>query len=189
MAEVGSDLYCKLLNASVMELKGESTVSSEFDTAIDLTIDAFLPDSYIPNENQKLDLYKRIASISGQDEYEDMLDELMDRYGEPPRSVQNLLKVALIKSKAHDACLTELTQKNDELRFILWEKAPIDPDRVGPFMQRYKRRLRFVAGDRPHFAYLLPPGGAGTYDILTEAENLIDDMRKELLSTADTGES
>ena len=189
MAEVGYDLYCKLLNASVMKLKGESTVSSEFDTAIDLTIDAFLPDSYIPNENQKLDLYKRIASISGQDEYEDMLDELMDRYGEPPRSVQNLLKVALIKSKAHDACLTELTQKNDELRFILWEKAPIDPDRVGPFMQRYKRRLRFVAGDRPHFAYLLPPGGAGTYDILTEAENLIDDMRKELLSTADTGES
>ena len=185
MAEVGYDLYCKLLNASVMKLKGESTASSEFDTAIDLTIDAFLPDSYIPNENQKLDLYKRIASISGEDEYEDMLDELMDRYGEPPRSVQNLLKVALIKSKAHDACLTELTQKQDELRFVLWQKAPIDPDKVGPFMQRYNRRLRFVAGDKPHFAYILPAKGGGVCDVLGEAEHLIDDMRSELLSAPD----
>jgi transcription-repair coupling factor (superfamily II helicase) len=183
MAEVGYDLYCKLLNASVMKLKGESTVSSEFDTAIDLTIDAFLPDSYISNENQKLDLYKRIASITGQEDYEDMLDELMDRYGEPPRSVQNLLKVALLKSKAHDVYLTELTQKNDELCFVLWQKAPIDPDKVGPFMQRYQRRLRFVAGDKPHFAYILPAGGGGICDVLGEAEHLIDDMQQELLAT------
>ena len=184
MAEVGYDLYCKLLNASVMKLKGESTVSSEFDTAIDLTIDAFLPDSYISNENQKLDLYKRIASITGQEDYEDMLDELMDRYGEPPRSVQNLLKVALLKSKAHDVYLTELTQKNDELCFVLWQKAPIDPDKVGPFMQRYQRRLRFVAGDKPHFAYILPAGGGGICDVLGEAEHLIDDMQQELLASS-----
>ena len=179
MAEVGYDLYCKLLNASVMKLKGESTVSSEFDTAIDLTIDAFLPDSYIPNENQKLDLYKRIASITGQEDYEDMLDELMDRYGEPPSSVQNLLRVALIKSEAHDVCLTELSQKGHELCFVLWEKAPIDPDRVGPFMQRYRKRLRFVSGDKPHFAYELP---SGIYNVLSEAHQLIGDMKHELFA-------
>jgi hypothetical protein len=111
-----------------------------------------------------------------------MLDELMDRYGEPPRSVQNLLKVALLKSKAHDVYLTELTQKNDELCFVLWQKAPIDPDKVGPFMQRYQRRLRFVAGDKPHFAYILPAGGGGMCDVLGEAERLIDDMQQELLA-------
>ena len=98
--------------------------------------------------------------------------------------MQNLLKVALLKSKAHDACLTELTQKSDELRFVLWQKAPIDPDRVGPFMQRYNRRLRFVAGDKPHFAYILPAGGGGICDVLGEAEHLIDDMKKELLSVS-----
>ena len=129
------------------------------------------------------DLYKRIASITGQEDYEDMLDELMDRYGEPPRSVQNLLKVALLKSKAHDVYLTELTQKNDELCFVLWQKAPVDPDKVGPFMQRYQRRLRFVAGDKPHFAYILPAGGGGICDVLGEAEHLIDDMQQELLAT------
>ena len=79
--------------------------------------------------------------------------------------------------------LTELTQKNDELCFVLWQKAPIDPDKVGPFMQRYQRRLRFVAGDKPHFAYILPAGGGGICDVLGEAEHLIDDMQQELLAS------
>ena len=180
MAEVGYDLYCKLLNESVLRLKGESTVSSQFDTAIDLTIDAFLPESYIPNENQKLDLYKRIASISGQEDYEDMMDEIMDRYGEPPRCVRNLLMVALLKSKAHDIWLTELTQKEQELRFRFWEQAPMDMDKVGPFLQQYRRRLRFVSGDKPHFAYFLPAGGAALCDVLGETERLLNDLKEGL---------
>ena len=180
MADVGYDLYCKLLNESVLRLKGESTASSQFDTAIDLTIDAFLPESYIPNENQKLDLYKRIASISGQEDYEDMMDEIVDRYGEPPRCVRNLLMVALLKSKAHAIWLTELTQKAQELRFRFWDRAPMDMDKVGPFLQKYRRRLRFVSGDKPHFAYFLPAGGAALCDVLGETERLLDDMKEGL---------
>ncbi len=180
MAQVGYDLYCKLLNASVMKLKGESTSAAEYDTSIDLTIDAFLPDSYIPNENQKLDLYKRIASIEGQEEYEDMLDELMDRYGEPPGCVQNLLKVALVKSMAHDIYLTELVQKGSELRFTFWKEAPVDPEKVGAFMQSYRSRLRFVAGDDPHFSYSLQGTGAAGAAVLAEAERLIGEMKREL---------
>ena len=180
MAQVGYDLYCKLLNQSVMRLKGETTQQDEFETVIDLSIDAFLPDSYIPNENQKLDLYKRIASITGEDDYEDMLDELMDRYGEPPSNVQNLLKAALIRSMAHGTFLTELTQKGAELRFTFWAKAPVNVDRIGPFMGKYKRRLRFVAGENPHFTYALPTVGGIVPDVLAQTEKLLRDMKEEL---------
>ncbi len=180
MAEIGYDLYCKLLNQSVLKLKGEAQEQDEYETTIDLNIDAFLPDSYIPNETQKLDLYKRIASIMGEDDYEDMMDELMDRYGELPRNVQNLLKVALIKSIAHDTYLTELAQKGQELHFTFWQKAPMDVDKIGPFMGRYKRRLRFVAGPKSYFTYALPQKSGVVTDILGQTEQLLKDMKKEL---------
>ena len=180
MAEVGYDLYCKLLNQSVVKLKGETRIQDEFETAIDLSIDAFLPDYYIPNEMQKLDLYKRIASITGEDDYEDMLDELMDRYGEPPVNVQNLLKAALVKCMAHDDYLTELTQKGAELQFTFWERAPLDVDKIGPFMAGYKRRLRFVAGAHSYFTYALPQRGGVVEDVLTQTQKLLEDMKKEL---------
>ena len=180
MAEVGYDLYCKLLNQSVMKLKGETQVQDEYETTLDLSIDAFLPDSYIPNENQKLDLYKRIASIAGEEDYEDMLDELMDRYGEPPSNVQNLLKAAMVRTMAHDDYLTELSQKGGELRFTFWEKAPIDADRIGPFMGRYKRRLRFVAGPHSYFTYELPRTGGVVLDVLSRTEELLRAMKEEI---------
>ncbi len=180
MAEVGYDLYCKLLNQSVMRLRGETEIHDEFETTLDLNIDAFLPDFYIPNENQKLDLYKRIASITGETDYEDMLDELMDRYGEPPVNVQNLLKVALLRSMAHDCFLTELTQKGPELRFTFWQKAPLDVDRIGPFMGKYQRRLRFVAGEHSYFTYALPLKGGVVPDVLSRTQELIRDMKQEL---------
>ena len=180
MAEVGYDLYCKLLNQSVMRLKGETEVHDEFETTLDLNIDAFLPDYYIPNENQKLDLYKRIASITGEDDYEDMLDELMDRYGEPPVNVQNLLRAALVRSMAHDSFLTELTQKGTELRFTFWQKAPLNVDRIGSFMGGYQRRLRFVAGPHSYFTYALPQKGGVVQDVLSQAQDLIKDMKQQL---------
>ena len=180
MAEVGYDLYCKLLNQSVMRLRGESEITDEYETAIDLSIDAFLPDYYIPNEAQKLDLYKRIASITGEDDYEDMLDELMDRYGEPPVNVQNLLKAALVKSMAHDNYLTELTQKGAELHFTFWERAPLDVDKVGSFMAGYKRRLRFVAGAHSYFTFALLSRGGVVEDVLEQTQMLLADMKKGL---------
>ena len=97
MEAVGYDLYCKMLNESVKELKGETQPEEEFDTVIDLDIDAFIPERYIKNEFQKLDVYKRIATIESEEEYDDMLEELMDRFGEPPKAVQNLLAVANLK--------------------------------------------------------------------------------------------
>ena len=96
MNAVGYDLYCKMLSEAVKEAKGIRTMD-DFETTIDLNIDAFIPDSYISNEFQKLDIYKRIAGIESQQEYDDMLEELIDRFGEPTKAVLNLLAIARLK--------------------------------------------------------------------------------------------
>ena len=114
MEPVGYDLYCKMLNEAVMKLKGDPVVEDNFETVLDLDIDAFIPSSYIKNEVQKLEIYKRIAGIENEEEYEEMIDELSDRFGELPKSAQNLLDIALLKAQAHEACITQLSCRNGE---------------------------------------------------------------------------
>ena len=97
MEAVGYDLYCKMLNEAVKEAKGME-VAESFDTSIDIDIDAYIPMGYIPNEMQKLDIYKRIAGIETADESEEMLEELIDRFGDPPKSVEICL---YCKGKIH----------------------------------------------------------------------------------------
>ena len=101
-------------------------VAESFDTSIDIDIDAYIPMGYIPNEMQKLDIYKRIAGIETADESEEMLEELIDRFGDPPKSVENLLYIARVKSMAHHLYFTDIAQKGDTLRFTLYEKAKIN---------------------------------------------------------------
>lgn len=84
MAAVGYDLYCKMLNEAVSQLKGEKE-EADYATTIDLDIDAFIPESYIKNEYQKLDIYKRIATIETEEEMDDMTEELIDRFGDLPK--------------------------------------------------------------------------------------------------------
>ena len=96
MAAVGYDLYCKMLNEAVSQLKGEKE-EADYATTIDLDIDAFIPESYIKNEYQKLDIYKRIATIETEEEMDDMTEELIDRFGDLPKKVQQLLHIAALK--------------------------------------------------------------------------------------------
>ena len=99
MEAVGYDLYCKMLNEAVKHLKGEMEEET-FNTTMDLNVDAYIPDSYIPNEYQKLDIYKRVAAIENEEEMEDMLEELIDRFGDIPKKVETLLAVASLKAIA-----------------------------------------------------------------------------------------
>lgn len=178
MEAVGYDLYCKLLNESVKEIKGENTVQESYETAIDLDVDAFIPDRYIRNEAQKLDIYKRIAGISSEEEYDDMLEELMDRFGEPPKSVQNLLSIALLKAMAHQIYVTELTQKGDEIRFVLYEKAMIDAAGIDSFLKEYKGRMKFTVEANPYFTYAKPrKGGRDNEDVLLVVREILERMK------------
>ncbi|MCD7745461.1 MAG: transcription-repair coupling factor [Lachnospiraceae bacterium] len=144
MAAVGYDLYCKLLNESVKEAQGVMPPQDSFETTIDLDIDAFIPERYIRSETQKLDIYKRIAAIRSEEEHEDMLEELIDRFGEPPRPVQNLLAVARLRAQAHEAWIVELAQKGNEIRIQMYEQAQIDVTRIDSLLKDYRGRLKFV---------------------------------------------
>ena len=108
MEAVGYDLYCKMLNEAVKKCKGEEVPEEEYETSVEIKVDAFIPVSYIKNEFQKLDIYKRIAELETEDEKTDMIDELVDRFGEPPKSVMNLLNIAILKAKAHEAFIMEV---------------------------------------------------------------------------------
>ena len=152
MNAVGYDLYCKMLSEAVKEEKGIQTMD-DFDTTIDLYLDAFIPDTYIGNEFQKLDIYKRIAVIENQTEYDDMLEELLDRFGEPPKAVLNLLAIARLKAAAHQAYVTEIKQTGKEIRLTLYEKAKLNPAGIPQLLQKYRRGLQFKAEQEPKFLF------------------------------------
>lgn len=153
MNAVGYDLYCKMLSEAVKEAKGIHTME-DFETSVDLNIDAFIPDTYISNEFQKLDIYKRIAGIENQNDYDDMLEELLDRFGEPTKAVLNLLAIAKMKAIAHQAYVMEIKQTGKEIRITLYEKAKINPAGIPALMDKYRRRLQFKTDKEPKFIFL-----------------------------------
>ena len=156
MNAVGYDLYCKMLNEAVKEAKGIHTME-DFETSVDLNVDAYIPDSYISNEFQKLDIYKRIAGIETQQDYDDMLEELLDRFGEPGKAVLNLLAIAKLKAIAHQGYVTEIKQTGKTVRFTLYEKARLNTEGFPALMQKYRRGLQFKNEQEPKF--ILEPQG------------------------------
>ena len=156
MNAVGYDLYCKMLNEAVKEAKGIRTME-DFETSVDLNVDAYIPDSYISNEFQKLDIYKRIAGIETQQDYDDMLEELLDRFGEPGKAVLNLLAIAKLKAIAHQGYVTEIKQTGKTVRFTLYEKARLNTEGFPALMQKYRRGLQFKNEQEPKF--ILEPQG------------------------------
>ncbi len=152
MQDVGYDLYCKMLNEAVKELKG-IPVEESFGTVIELNLDAFIPETYIRSESQRLDIYKRIAGIESQEECSDMQDELIDRFGDPPKSVENLLTVAGLKVLAHRVYVKEISQKERELRFALYERAKLRPEKIPEFADAYRGRMKLVMGENPSLLY------------------------------------
>ena len=173
MEAVGYDLYCKMLNEAVKRLKGEKVENDEFETNIDLKMDAFIPADYIPNEFQKLDVYKRIAEIETEPERDDMVDELIDRFGEPPQSVCNLLEIALLKAKAHDAYITAIVEKANQIRITMFPQAKVATDKIPDLLAAYQGKLRFVPETTPYFVYQQKEE-----PLLRKLSELVNEMQK-----------
>lgn len=169
---VGYDLYCKMLNQAIEVLKGE-TPEEDFETKIDLMCDAFVPASYIKNETLKMDIYKRIAGIETNEEYEDMQDELIDRFGDIPSQVENLLQVVLLKAAAHKVYITEISGTKDKMKIMMWNQAKIDVERIPILVREYKGRLKFVTGDTPYFVYSPKPDDD---NVIGRAGKLVESM-------------
>ena len=118
LMSVGYDMYLKLLEEAVLEEKGETPVRTEEVTA-DLVISANIPTFYVPSAEQRMDLYRRIAHIRSEADADDLVDELIDRYGDPPRPVNNLISVALLRAAASALGIQDIAQKGDTVRFTL----------------------------------------------------------------------
>ena len=185
MEAVGYDLYCKMLNEAVKNLKGIPTTLEDFNTLVDLDVDAFIPPSYIVNEVQKLDIYKRIASIENLAESEEMRGELLDRFGAVPKSVENLLRISLIRVQAHEIYVTEIKGKNERIQIYMKPDADIDPAKIPILLASFPKKLDFVVKGNPHFVYKYKKLDLVEKDaeqLLSLTEMLLEKMKEILLS-------
>ena len=183
MEAVGYDLYCKLLNESVREIQGETLVTEDFETEIDLDIDAYIPERYIRNEMQKLDIYKRIAGVETEEDGDEMLEELIDRFGEPPKSVISLLNVARLKAAAHSVYIKEIKQNGQILKITMFERAKIDPSGIPDLIAEYRSSLKFMTDqENPYFMLDMANGvKKKQQDVLMVVEELTENIRKFLM--------
>ena len=156
LMSVGYDLYLRLLEEAVLEEQGKPVVRETLCTA-DFAVAAAIPERYIPAPEQRMDLYRRIARVRTQEEGDDITDELIDRYGDPPVGVANLIAIALLRARAAALGITELVQKEGSLRFSLPQP---DFAKVAAVcgLEKYKGRLLFSAGDKPYLSLRLKKG-------------------------------
>lgn len=152
MEAVGYDLYCKMLNEAVNAAKGKEE-EEDYETSIDIDVDAYIPATYIKSEMQKLDVYKRIAAITTEEELMDIQDELIDRFGEPPRSAVNLINVAFLKSMAHEGYIEDVKGNRAELTLKMYKKARVNTELISTLVNNYGRNLRVIPGEEPVFVY------------------------------------
>ncbi|MGI5987847.1 MAG: transcription-repair coupling factor [Dysosmobacter sp.] len=171
LMSVGYDLYLKLLEEAVLEEKGEER-KVETECSADLTVNANIPERYVPTAEQRMDLYRRIAAIRTDEDASDLLDEMLDRYGEAPKSVLALLDVALLRAAASKAGVSDISQKGSALKLQL---ALFRPEALVAVcgMPKYRQRLTLSAGDTPSLTLRLKPGA----DVLESATELVEDLR------------
>ena len=171
---VGYDLYCKMLSDAIKKLSGEETIP-DFATAVELPVDAFIPDEYVKSEFIKLDLYKRIARCEGAEDTDEILEEVRDRFGEPPKELLSLLTVSNIRAAAHKAYVTEVKQSGNEIRFAMRPDAPVHPERIEGLLKKYYGALRFVAGADPGFVFTAEKR-MGQEELLAALETLAEEL-------------
>lgn len=187
MAAVGYDLYCKMLNEAVNDLKGIKNEYS-FETNVDLSVDAYIPSTYIKSEYQKLDIYKRIAAIENEEELSDMKDELVDRYGSLSTPAVNLLNIALIKSMAHKIGIMEMKGTIEDgpsgcYKTVtkVYPKAEINTEAIPDFIDSFGGAMKLVSGSQPQFIWRVTKkkyNNAGEY--LTGIKEMLKLMQNKL---------
>lgn len=178
MEAVGYDLYCKLLNQAVLELKGQRKEEETYETVVDCDTDAYIPTSYIKNEYQKLDIYKRISGIENEEEYMDMQDELMDRFGDIPKPVDNLLRVAGLKALAHSAYVTEVYINRQEIRLTMYKNARLKVEGIPKLIEQYRGDLKFQMGEEPKLTFLDRKKNQSTDVMMNQAETILKQMQE-----------
>lgn len=149
MEAIGYDMYCRLLEEEIQSIKGEP-VEESFETTIDVNVNAYIPDFYIKSQQQRMELYKKIAAVSDEQSYYNIQEELEDRYGDLPKSVQTLLEIVLLKAQAHSMGVLSVTQKSQSVILQFKENAKIQPERLTELIAKGKGKYLFTAGALPY---------------------------------------
>ncbi len=154
MEEVGYDLYVKLLSAAIRKMSGKDkeTDEEDFDTEIVLPVDAYIPDHYMKSEFLKLEMYKKIARIRSEEDADEVINEAVDRFGQPPKEFQRLITVALLREKAHKMRLSTVRFRDDRLQLVIRQDTPLMVEKIPPFIKKSKGKIRIMDGKEAGFS-------------------------------------
>ena len=172
--QYGYEMYCKLLEEAVKELQGEEVIE-EVDTQIDLKITAYIPNDYIENANLKIETYQDIANLEKEEQISEIIDELIDRFGELPKEVVNLIEVARIKIIARELKIINISQKQDKIIITFDNTENKVLDKVQLLIDTYKNRILFSSGVSPYLTFKLQ--SKKDSDILEEIYKLLTIMK------------
>lgn len=153
MESVGYDMYLRLLSEAIAEEKGE-TPERIPECLVDIQIDAHIPEKYIESLNQRIDIYRKIILVSQDEDKSDLIDELIDRYGEPPKSVVGLIDVSLLRNKAAHLGITEISQKNGSMYFYT---EYLNMEQVAALSAAYKGKVTFNGAGKSYAAVKISP--------------------------------
>lgn len=170
MEQVGYDTYCKLLDEVMKEMQGIE-VQEEQDVQIDLAFSSYIPEDYIENSSQKIEIYQDIALCKTEEDVQNVTDEIIDRYGAMPQEVENLLEIARIKNGARKANIIKMTQKKDGIVFF-YDNHQFDISLVDKLVKEYNRRVRFSPGKDPYITLILE--GKNEREKLKEIEEFLE---------------
>ena len=173
MDAVGYDMYCKLLKESVNEARGVKT-DEETDVSIDINIDAYLPETYIAGSNQRIDIYKKIAAVESEDDKFEIQDELIDRFGDIPKPVQNIIEIASLKTPAKEAGIYEISQRDGDL-LLKFREDFVDVKLIMGLDEKYTGRIKLLSGEKPAISFSLKNSDE---NILTLTNNLLSSIKE-----------
>ncbi len=172
MTLVGYDLYCKMLSDAVKKAKGDEDFAEDFDTLLDIRVDAYIPAGYIGSETLKLEVYKKISFIMSEEDKEVLTDELIDRFGPLPRQTENLMEVALLRNMARSVYISEVKGNAMELKFKFVPYARVKTENMPVLLEKMKGAMRFLPGETPgllwHRLNLKEAGKANVLETLKE---------------------
>ena len=170
MEQVGYDMYCKLLDQVVKEMKGIQ-VEEEIDVQLDLDVSSYIPDEFIEDSNQKIEIYQEIALCKNEDEIKDITDSIIDRYGNMPKEIEKLLDIARIRNSCRAKNIIKVAQKSDKVIFYFDEKT-FDFSVVDKLLKKYGMRIKFSPAKNPYVTYKLK----NINDILKEIKEFLQDV-------------